>query len=277
MPHSDRELLAARKPRAVTIRAVLTQHRLEEAEMAGPWNRDGNAIATGDFLGTTNSFALSIRTNDTERVHIGTDGNVGIGTATPATRLHVVGNRLRLESGDRMLLLRSDGADVDVQSDTSNLFIHSSGPGGRNNVVINPFGNEGNVGIGTGTPGAKLEVAGDIRANDVFLTSDARLKSDVVPINGAIGKLSRIRGVSFRRLDDSSDHSTAPRHLGVIAQDVEQVFPELVNSRSGSGHKAVDCGGLVAVVIEAFKELMEQNADLRHRMERLEKPRTSSG
>jgi len=55
--------------------------------------------------------------------------------------------------GGKILKLRADGAAVDVQSQTHSLYLHSSGPGACphacNNVLINPFGGEGNVGIGT--------------------------------------------------------------------------------------------------------------------------------
>jgi hypothetical protein len=307
--------------------------------MPSPWNRDGNAIAPADFFGTTNNMPVKVRTNDVERLRIGVtgnvgigttnpasplhvagdriqlesggrrlilrsdgvdvdvqsdtnhvfvhssapggrnnvvinpfegEGNVGVGTAAPATKLHVVGERIQLESGGRRLLLRSDGADVDVQSETSNVFIHSSGPRGRNNVVINPFGNEGNVGIGTGTPATKLEVAGDIRANDVFVTSDVRFKSDIAPLTGALAKLLEIRGVSFTRVNHEDTDPGGPRRLGVIAQEVEPVMPELVDRKDGAGSMAVNYAGLIAVLIEAIKELAEANAGLRGKVERLE-------
>jgi hypothetical protein len=202
----------------------------------------------------------------------GNEGNVGIGTTSPGTKLHVVGNSVRLESGNRRLDLRADGADVDIQSDTSSVFIHASGPG-RNNVVINPFGNEGNVGIGTTSPGTKLEVVGDIRANDVIVTSDVRLKANVVPVEGAMAKLQKIRGVQFAWLDRGHslfDDPTVHQSVGVIAQDVESVFPELVDSRSSQGYKGVNYSGLTAVLIQAFNELLEENAALKRRIEAVE-------
>lgn len=89
-------------------------------------------------------------------------GNLGLGIANPAVRFHVAGNRIRLESGGKIIDLRADGSAVDLQSTTNNLYLHSSGGPGNNNVFLNPFPGQGDVGIGTQFPAAKLDVRGDI-------------------------------------------------------------------------------------------------------------------
>lgn len=205
------------------------------------------------------------------------NGNVGIATSSPAVKLHVVGNRVRLESGGKQLDLRADGSAVDIQSDTHDLFVHSRGPSGRNRVIINPFGDEGNVGIGTQAPSDKLHVVGNVRANDFLVTSDARLKADIRPLRGAAQKLERMRGVEFFWLSESSssEPQSARRGTGVIAQEVESVAPELVSDGPQDEYRSVNLTGLVGMLIEAFKDLSAENRELRGRIEALENPGTA--
>lgn len=122
-------------------------------------------------------------------------GRLGLGTPNPAVRLHAVGDRIRLENGPRRIDLRTDATSVDVHSDTNSVYLHSSGPAGSNNVIINPFATEGNVGIGTESPLSKLDVRGDIRMADGSLFASAageRLRlirgnvlSNGVPLDGS--------------------------------------------------------------------------------------------
>lgn len=201
------------------------------------------------------------------------DGNVGIGLTNPAVKLHVTGNRVRLEQRGKKLDLRADGGSVDVQSDTHDLYLHSAGPSGRNRVIINPFGGEGNVGVGTTNPTDKLHVVGNVRANDFIVTSDARLKTDIRPIEGALRKVSELRGVEFAWKEvEAGSADTAPRRsAGVVAQEVEAVAPELVETAAGpDADRGVNLSGVVGTLIEAVKELAAENGALRSRLEALE-------
>jgi hypothetical protein len=89
-------------------------------------------------------------------------GNVGIGTASPAAKLDVVGNRIRLSDSTvnrgKEILLRVDGAEADLDVNGANLFIKSN----TGNTVIQGFG--GNVGIGLTTPTEQLQVGGVIHS-----------------------------------------------------------------------------------------------------------------
>src|SRR3990172_7836069 len=74
---------------------------------------------------------------------------------------------------------------------------------------------------------------------------------------GAVGRLRRLRGVRWRWRDDAPDGAKATAPMGVVAQDVEAVFPELVTT-DAKGHKRVSYTGLIGPLIEAVKELDER-------------------
>jgi hypothetical protein len=107
---------------------------------------------------------------------------------------------------------------------------------------------------------------------DVVLSSDARLKTDIKEIPDAMEKLQKIRGVSFARENapDSVNGSAPRREVGVIAQEVEAVFPELVHSQGEDSYKAVNYSGLIGVLVEALKNLHADNCALKQRLMALE-------
>ncbi len=113
------------------------------------WTLTGNAGTdpATNFLGTTGNEPLIIKTNNTEQLRVDQTGRIGIGTTTPATKVHVIGDIIRIENAGKILDIRANGAALDVQALTESLFLHSSGPNGSNNVVINPFPGQGNVGM----------------------------------------------------------------------------------------------------------------------------------
>lgn len=138
------------------------------------------------------------------------------------------------------------------------LMLSSSGAGDGNVLIVN---NAGDVGVNTNVPTEKLEVNGNIKATTLILTSDAGLKTDIVPVENSLDKISRLKGVSFEWKNNPSDQR---KHMGVIAQDVEKIFPEAVYGKEGA--KGVDYPSLIAPLIEAVKELRVQNQDLKQQL-----------
>ena len=114
----------------------------------------------------------------------------------------------------------------------------------------------------------KVTFPNAITAAGTVFPSDERLKTSVAPIAEPLDKVSRIRGVTYQSAADCSK----PREVGVIAQEVEQVMPEIV-AECGSGMKGVDYARLTALLIEAVKELREKVDDLTHRIGELQAAR----
>ena len=114
-------------------------------------------------------------------------------------------------------------------------------------------------GIGVGT--APSGVVGAILAtNDIvaFASSDERLKENVVSIENAVEKVEAIGGYTYNWIPMEGVHVYGDmKDIGVIAQEIEKVLPELVSDRE-NGYKAVKYDKLTAVLIEAVKELSER-------------------
>lgn len=224
---------------------------------------------------------LGFRVDNADKMIINDAGNVGIGTTEPRTQLHVLG---RISTGRDFA---SAGAITFYPPDGFAWFHIDNGPsGGRplGRLRISHGGNPGdreiisilqnmNVGIGTTAPAFKLDVAGAAHASSFPTSSDKRLKTNVNRLSNVLEKLDKIEGISFEwnELYESLGRSTGHREIGVTAQDVEAVFPELVTTWGEEGYKAVDYGRLAGVLIEAVKELKAENALLRRRVEALEK------
>jgi hypothetical protein len=117
---------------------------------------------------------------------------------------------------------------------------------------------QGNVGIGTDTASVKCQVgkSGDgtvARANAWNIFSDRRWKTDLAVITNAIEKIEAINGYYYK----GKDRPDTTTQVGVIAQEIEAVIPEVV-STDARGYKSVDYSKLTALLIEGMKEQQDQ-------------------
>ena len=96
-------------------------------------------------------------------------------------------------------------------------------------------------------------------SGNITSASDARLKENVVTIDSALNKVEQMRGVYFNKIDDE----TKTRNVGVIAQEMEEVLPEVVHTRE-DGMKSVAYANIVGVLIEAIKELKAEIDSLKN-------------
>ena len=126
----------------------------------------------------------------------------------------------------------------------------------------------GSLGIGTAASGT----AGEIRATDNitgYYSSDSRLKENIVNIDGALEKVSMLKGVTFDWCEDyikergGEDGYFIKKHdTGLIAQDVQQVLPEIVRKKK-DGYLGVQYDKMVGLLVEAIKELRTEINELK--------------
>ena len=167
------------------------------------------------------------------------NGLVGIGTSSPAYPLDIAGATVRIGAGGAGTL-KLNGSTV---YDTGN-YLH--------------LGSASTTADGSLTVTNNLTVSGTggITAGAYFHSSDRRLKNDIHPISHALDKLLAIKGVQFSwKQDGRAD-------MGVVAQNVAEVFPDVVSTNK-DGMMAVEYDSLVGPMIEAIRELKNQNDDLR--------------
>jgi hypothetical protein len=147
---------------------------------------------------------------------------------------------------------------------------------GSNNIYL------GNPGVSTesgtiriGTPGTHnhTHIPGTLHYNFLAGDSDARLKTNITPLTHVLEKLEQLRGVSFEWNDASAvltGRTPGQRDIGVIAQEVEAVFPELVTTWGEDGYKAVAYEKLTGVLLAAVKELKAETDAQQQRIAAME-------
>lgn len=194
---------------------------------------------------------------------LGNDGvHVGIGTSNPSTTFDVNGKSI-LQDENRIVTLRSSG---------NNAFLAFENQGGQAGANIGYFNDNNSAYYFADMPGGLfgemiIQKNGDIYQNGVLIHSDRRLKTNIHPIGNAIATIQELRGVSYKlKSPVSTGNRSASEHmLGLIAQEVEAVLPQLVGERP-DGYKAVNYIGLIPILIEGIKsqqhELTSQKKEI---------------
>ena len=195
---------------------------------------------------------------------------------------------LRLGTGQDLALFH-DGADSTIRNTTGNLILDVAGDivldadggefkfldGGTENLVIGKIGSApylyptaqdsdfkilGNDG-GSQITALTLDMSEAGAAtfnNNVTAFSDERLKDNIETLEDGLAKVEQLRGVTYTRNDKEN--------IGVIAQEVEKILPEIVLTADDEmGTKSVDYSRIPAVLIEAVKELSERVKELENK------------
>ncbi len=252
------------------------------------------------YLSNQSAGSLLFRTNNTDKMVITSPGNVGIGTTSPGYKLTVDNDDLN--TNNPALYVKNPNSSTaaviaEFVGDSDSIQIKNIGTGDY--AIYNTQQSNG-IALYDGTGGVEIhyngstvleadsnggiKVTGQLSATGdvVAYSSDERLKENIKPIENAVDKIKQLKGVTFDWNEKSQElgfePSTKTNDVGVIAQDVEAVFPQLVHlapfdigsdeegkatSRTGEDYKTVNYARLTAVLIEAVKEQQKQIDELK--------------
>lgn len=229
----------------------------------------GSLTVSGDLTVDTNTLYVNSTTN-----------RVGIGTTSPSYELDVHGTT------DPSIRVYASGT---ASTDDSFLRLQIAGTSAKTSVLFGDSGSAsvgqvlydhstdalslwtsgtqkvtttsaGDVGIGTTSPSEKLHVVGNVLVTgDVDSQSDEALKENIATLEDSLDSVKKLRGVSY------SWKESGKQSIGLIAQEVEQVLPKLVSEQDGL--KSVKYGNIVAVLVEAIKELSAKVEELESKLD----------
>jgi hypothetical protein len=202
---------------------------------ASPWSTGGNGAAVGDFLGTTNAQPLVLKTDNQERARISQDGRVGIGPTAfePRTALHVRGGIASGEdhqSAGAVSLYPPDGFawfHIDnggAQRPTGRLRISAGVAPGQEEFVS--ILQNGNVGVGTSSPDAKLHVAGTTRTGVLEITGGSDLAEPFEVAGAGVAQPGMLVAI------DPTD-PTQPGRLRVAGSAYDRTVAGVVSGANG--------------------------------------------
>lgn len=267
-------------------------------------------LAFDDITGSKQPFRVTAGA-PTASLFVDGGGRVGLRTATPVLDMHInTGNTPahRLEQNN------SGGFAAqtwDIAGNEANFFVRDVTSGSRLPFRIRPgaptssidIAASGNVGIGTASPSStmKLDVNGDLKANNVFAvsmpagssvysvclnpttnqliwafnvacpsSSDAGLKKNIESMSSArsLEQVLKLRPVTFDWID--AEARGKQRNIGFVAQEVKEVIPDLV-VRQDDGNYSLQYEKMSAVLAGAIQQLKADNDNLRREIEELKR------
>jgi len=193
-------------------------------------------------------FRQNVAGTMTTRMTIkGDGGNVGIGNTSPGQKLTVSGSIQLIDGnadGPQVILSSAGYTDWNIDNFSGQLRMYAGGTS-YFNLAAN-----GNLGIGTGSPSTKLDVSGTITCTTLTETSSIIFKENVNPIINALDNITKLVGVTYDRKDGS-----AKQKAGLIAEDVEQVLPNVVQKDRDGNTYGIHYTNLIAYLVESIKEL----------------------
>ena len=260
---------------------------------ANAWGIIGNSGSNSatNFIGTTDNQSLAFRTNNIEKARITENGDIGIGTTTPARKVEISGagdlyTRITNTSSSPVgIELKRSGSDWQIRNEGGDLIFAMSND---NFATINSVVR---IGGSTFTPVTDnlIQLGQNSRrwlsvhaVNGVIQTSDATDKKEMLPLSYGLEKIKSLRPISFQWKDTKIDNSST--HLGFVAQEVQQVLPEVVvdhdwkeipESQEKTWEETEKLGmkyaEIIPVLVKAVQEQQVIIEELKAKIEALEK------
>ena len=237
-----------------------------------PWSADGGNATTLDNIDSSGFIRANADDNVSAHTEWQDSKEIRLGTGNDAQLYHN-GTNTFFANGTGNLIIRNntDNGNVVLQSDDGSggvaTYLYLDGTNEKVQIdkpadisdttqsdakTTGAFVVDGGVGIAK-----TLNVGEDVVA---FASSDERYKDNVTPIENPNDKIKQIGGYTFD-WNDKHEVFKGQHDVGVIAQEIEKVLPEIVETRE-SGYKAVKYEKIVALLIESNKELLKRIEDL---------------
>jgi len=235
----------------------------------------GNSWISGGSLGIgttdpTANFQVSQDTAGVGKVSVAAGGTVWTGVGTEFLNTFKVGDTIT--SSGQTLTIESVDSDTSLTTNAVGAGFSAKAYTLSGGTRFSVLGN-GNVGIGTTTPSQSLSVVGSAQftavgsgasANDLRITadgtlttsaSDIALKMNLIPLNiSSDSVLDKVVGLKPYTYNWKSDPD-GQRDIGLIAQDVENIFPEITFTNKTDGYKGINYSRLPVILISAIQEL----------------------
>ena len=240
---------------------------------------DATQIVTGNTsvqtIDTGSDGQVKINIEGTERLRIATDGRATFYGTNEQDIIHITtgnaaGNTFANIRGDNEAGIRIrgggsyDGGTIELAGGLRNTdpgiikFSTGTGASVTEKLRITSTG-QVNIGGDYDQTTYKMKVTGTVAATNFDSLSDQKLKINIKKIEKPIETVNKIDGVTFNWKEDNSPS------MGVIAQNIEKVLPEIV---SGDDTKSVNYSGLIGLLIEVVKDQQKQINELRDRLDK---------